>query len=85
MKANLIGGISFLDFWVLHGVILVSFELVTFSFKFVGNSSLSNSNNGGGWDVVVMVRGGGIVDEGFGAVLLLLMSVWCLLVSRDKR
>ena len=56
-------------------MILVSFGLVTFSFKFVGNSSLSNFNNGDGWDVVVMVRGGGIVDEGFGAVLLLLMSV----------
>ena len=66
--------------------ILVSFELVPVSFKFVSNSSLSNSHNGGGWGVVVVGDGGGdgIADESFGTVLLS-MSVWCLFVSGDER
>ena len=63
--------ISFLDFWVLHAVILVSFELLPFSFKFVGNSSLSSSCIGGGWGVVVVVMA--LVMK-----VLELFSCWCL-------
>ena len=69
-----------------YNCILVSFELVPVSFKFVSNSSPSNSHNGGGWGVVVVGDGGGggIADESFGTVLLS-MSVWCLFVSGDER
>ena len=76
MKANLFESISVLDFWLLHAVILVPFELLPFSFKFGSNSSLSNSHDGGGWGMVVVGGGGGSADENIGAVLLS-MSVWC--------
>ena len=67
-----------------------SFQLLPFSFKSFGNSSLSNSHNSGGRGVVVVVvgdgvgTGGGIADESFGAVLLS-MFVWRLFVSGDER
>ena len=75
MKATLFEGRSFSDFWVLHAVILVSYELLPLSFKYVGNSSLSNSHNGGGCGAVVVVgsgdgTGGGNADESSGGVLL---------------
>ena len=59
------------------------FELLPFSFKFIGNSSLSNPRDGDGWSVVVVSGGGGSANENFGPVLLL--SVWCLFVSGDGR
>ena len=41
MKANLFEVFLFLEFWVLHAVILASFELLPFSFK-LGGSGFEN-------------------------------------------
>ena len=64
---------------MLHG--LVSFGLLPFSNKILGNSSLSNSHVGGGWGTVV-IGGGGSDNENFG---LLSISVWCLFVSGGEK
>ena len=64
-----------------HVVILVSTDLLPFSFKFVYNSSFYSSHDGGAWYVVVVGDGGGSggsADKNFGAVLSP-MSFWCLL------
>ena len=72
---------------MLHAVILVSFELLPFSFKFVDISSLLNSHDGDGSSVVVVCGdcgGGGSADENCGPGLESI-SVYCLFVSGDKR